>query len=193
MKFKAGDAFPPLQVTTSRGTRVTIPVAGARYTHVQFRRFSGCPICNTHIAALRRAKAALDDAGIHEVLFFHSSQEEVAAFHSDLPFDSVGDREKRYYRQFGVESSWKYMSPAAIRAGFQSLVRGNFGLKMTGGALGLPAEFLVRPDGRIQAAHYGTHAYDQWQVEDLLLLAAGSNPAVAASGTVNPVDSTRAK
>jgi len=37
---------------------------------------------------------------VHEVLFFHSSQEDVATFHTDLPFDAVGDREKRYYRQF---------------------------------------------------------------------------------------------
>ena len=65
------------------GVPVTIPVAGARYTHIQFRRFSGCPICNTHIAELRQKKAQLDAAGIHEVLLFHSSQEDVAAFHRD--------------------------------------------------------------------------------------------------------------
>ena len=31
----------------------------ARDTHIQFRRFSGCPICNTHIAALRRETRSL--------------------------------------------------------------------------------------------------------------------------------------
>jgi len=176
MKYKAGDVFPQLTVMTSKGTLVTIPVAGARYTYVQFRRFSGCPICNTHIAEFRRSKAQLDAAGIREVLFFHSSQQDVAAFHNDLPFDAVGDRGKRYYRQFGVESSWKFASPAALRAALASVFRGNFGLKITGGPLGLPAEFLVAPDGRITAAHYGKHAYDQWPVQTLLDLARGRRP-----------------
>jgi len=155
-----------------------IPVAGAGYTHVQFRRFAGCPICNTHIAALRRGKAQLDALGIHEVLFFHSSQEEVAAFHDDLPFDAVGDREKHYYGQFGVESSWSFINLAAIRAALASILRGSFGLKITGGPLGLPAEFLVASDGRVKAAHYGKHAYDQWPVETILELARDSRPVI---------------
>jgi peroxiredoxin len=179
MKYEAGDIFPQLTVTTSKGTPVTIPVAGASYTHIQFRRFSGCPICNTHIAELRRSKAQLAAAGIHEVLFFHSSQEDVAAFHSDLPFDAVGDYEERYYRHLGVESSWSFVSPPAIRAALASILRGNFGWKITGGPLGLPAEFLVKPDGRIKAAHYGKHAYDQWSVEILLDLARDSRSAVS--------------
>jgi peroxiredoxin len=181
--MRRGDVFPQLTVTTSKGTPVTIPVAGARYTHIQFRRFSGCPICNTHIAALHRGKAQLDALGIHEVLFFHSSKEDVAAFHNDLPFDTVGDREKRYYRQFGVESSWSFADLAAIRAAFASMLRGKFGAKMTGGPLGLPAEFLVGPDGRIKAAHYGKHAYDQWPVETLLDLARDSSAVVSDVAT----------
>ena len=171
MKFEAGDIFPRLTVTSSKGAALTIPVAGAAYTHIQFRRFSGCPICNTHIAEFRRSKAELDAAGIREVLFFHSSQRHVATFHHELPFDAVADREKHFYRQFGVESSWKFGSPTAIWAALASCMRGNFSLRMTGGPLGLPAEFLVAPDGRIKAAHYGRHAYDQWRVETLLDLA----------------------
>ena len=181
MKYKSGDAFPDLTVTTSKGESLKIPVAGARFTHVQFRRFSGCPICNTHIAALRRGKAELDALGVREVLFFHSTTEEVAEFHHDLPFDAVGDPKKTYYRQFGVESSWGAVSLAAIKAAAVSVFRGNFGLKMTGGPLGLPAEFLVTPDGRIQAAHYGKDAYDQWPVETILQLAGAPGPA-ASSG-----------
>ncbi|MFD8725590.1 hypothetical protein ACFV2H_48560 [Streptomyces sp. NPDC059629] len=37
--------------------------------------------------------------------------------------------------------------------------------------LGLPADFLIAPDGRILAAKYGEHAYDQWSVDHLLELA----------------------
>jgi peroxiredoxin len=185
MRYKSGDSFPELTVTTSKGESLTIPVDGARFTHVQFRRFAGCPICNTHISSLRRGKAQLDALGIHEVLFFHSSNEDVAGYHGDLPFDAVGDPTKKYYRQFGVESSWSAISPAAIKASLASVLSGNFGLKITGGPLGLPAEFLVASDGRIQAAHYGKHAYDQWPVETILQLARDPAPIIS-NGTELP-------
>ena len=82
-----------------------------------------------------------------------------------------------------MESSWSFADPAAIRAAFASMLRGKFGVKMTGGPLGLPAEFLVGPDGRIKAAHYGKHAYDQWPVETLLDLARDSSAVVSDVAT----------
>jgi hypothetical protein len=50
-----------------------------------------------------------------------------------------------------------------------STKRGPLGpVKPTGGRPGLPAEFLIAPDGRITALNYGRHAYDQWTVDELL-------------------------
>ena len=37
--------------------------------------------------------------------------------------------------------------------------------------LGLPADFLIEPDGRLRAAKYGRHASDHWSVDELLRLA----------------------
>jgi hypothetical protein len=34
--------------------------------------------------------------------------------------------------------------------------------------LGLPADFLIDPDGSVVAVHYGRHADDQWSVDQLL-------------------------
>jgi hypothetical protein len=48
------------------------------------------------------------------------------------------------------------------------------GFRMIGGGpLGLPAEFLIAPSGQIKAVKYGTHAYDQWSVDELIALAKG--------------------
>ena len=48
-------------------------------------------------------------------------------------------------------------------------MRGRLGpIRPTGGLLGLPADFLIAPDGRIAALKYGQHAYDQWTVDELL-------------------------
>ena len=48
---------------------------------------------------------------------------------------------------------------------------GKMGVKMENGPLGLPADFLIAKDGTVVAAKYGTHAYDQWEVPELLALA----------------------
>ena len=53
-------------------------------------------------------------------------------------------------------------------------------LRPEGGNLGLPADILVGPDGRVVAAHYGAHAGDHWEAGDLLALVAGPGPAPAA-------------
>jgi hypothetical protein len=42
-----------------------------------------------------------------------------------------------------------------------------------GGRFGLPADFLIAPDGTVLACKYGVHAYDQWSGDDLLTLAKG--------------------
>ena len=53
--------------------------------------------------------------------------------------------------------------------GRRATKRGALGpVKPTGGRLGLPADFLIAPDGRISALKYGHHAFDQWTVEELL-------------------------
>ncbi|MFD3934817.1 hypothetical protein ACFWSF_06050 [Streptomyces sp. NPDC058611] len=45
-----------------------------------------------------------------------------------------------------------------------------------GGRLGLPADFLIAPDGAVVAARYGAHVYDQWSVDELLELEAARRP-----------------
>jgi hypothetical protein len=42
--------------------------------------------------------------------------------------------------------------------------------------LGLPADFLLDPDGTVVAAHYGRHADDQWSVDELLDIHRVSGP-----------------
>ena len=37
-----------------------------------------------------------------------------------------------------------------------------------GGHTGLPADFLIGPDGLLLDVHYGTHADDQWSVDFVL-------------------------
>jgi hypothetical protein len=86
----------------------------------------------------------------------------------------VGDPKKALYKEFGVETSLGFMDLKALGAFMRGIAHGNFGLRFSGGPLGLPADFLIAPSGQIKAVKYGTHAYDQWSVDELLALARGA-------------------
>jgi hypothetical protein len=86
----------------------------------------------------------------------------------------VGDPNKVFYKEFGVEGSLRFMSFKALGAGMRGTAHGHLGMRFSGGPLGLPADFLIAPSVRINAVKYGKHAYDQWSVDELLGLAKGA-------------------
>jgi thiol-disulfide isomerase/thioredoxin len=113
------------------------------------------------------------------VVLFHSTPEEVRTYARDLPFDVVADPDKQLYEEFGVETSLRgVLDPRAtapvvkalFRRGGTERVRPFTGAPThpTGGHLGLPADILLDPAGAVVACKYGTHAYDQWSVDELL-------------------------
>jgi peroxiredoxin len=171
MKYKSGDVLPPTVMKTVTGEAIKIPGA-KNLVHLQFRRFVDCPICNTHIAEFRKRAREIDAAGTTEVIVFHSSPKSIRSYQKDVPFLMVGDPDKALYREFGVESSLGFISLKALGAGMRGMAHGHFGMRVVGGGpLGLPADFLIAPSGRINAVKYGADAYDQWSVDELLMLA----------------------
>jgi peroxiredoxin len=172
MKFKPGDILPPMVMEAVNGEAISLPDP-TRIVHLQFRRFVDCPICNTHIAEFRKRAREIEAAGVREVIVFHSSPQSIRSYQKDVPFLMVGDRQKVLYEKFGVESSFGFMSLKAFGAAVRGMAHGHFGLRPAGGPLGLPADFLIAPSGRIDAVKYGTDAYDQWSVDQLLKLAKG--------------------
>ena len=112
------------------------------------------------------------------MVFFHSPADELREHTADLPFAAIADPDKRYYREFGVESGRRaLLDPrawGAIIRGTALTTLGRFRAPATrqeGGHLGLPADFLIDTRGTVVAAKYGEHADDQWSVDELLALA----------------------
>jgi len=169
-KFKAGDVVPATTLESVTGEAIEIP-APDRLVHLQFRRFVDCPICNTHIAELRRRAREIEAAGIEEIIVFHSSAKSIRSYQKDVPFVLIGDPNKDLYEDFGVEASLGFLSLKALGAGMRGIAYGHFGLRQSGGPLGLPGDFLIASSGQIKAVKYGTHAYDQWSVDELIALA----------------------
>ncbi|MBF6345469.1 peroxiredoxin-like family protein [Nocardia cyriacigeorgica] len=176
-----GDRLPPRTWSTVAGKDLTVP-ADAPITHIQFRRFAGCPICNLHLHTFISRRAELAEAGIHEVVVFHSTRQQLLEYESELPFDVIPDPDKRLYREFGVESSkWAILAPrvwgtivrAVARSALRVLRRQSPlpPLNPGGGRYGLPADFVVGSDGRLIGVHYGTHADDQLSIDQVLAMA----------------------
>ncbi len=168
------DKIEPFVVQTLRDEKRNIPDAARPFWHLQFRRFAGCPICNLHLQSFVKQIDRIQEGGIHELVFFHSSAEEMSLYQHQLPFDVVADPEKNWYRRFGVgESIRAIFDPRSWLAGVQGIMSGNSDVAQAGGGrLGLPADFLVNGEGRIVALKYGLHADDQWSVDELLTHAA---------------------
>lgn len=167
-RIRAGDHLPPRELVTIRGRRIRIPDAH-RMVHLQFRRFAGCPVCKLHLRSVAQRHDELAKADILEVAVFHSSIETMRRHDQALPFPVVADPEGRLYRQFGVEASLRsVLDPRA----WVSIARGlaTFGAGREAGesALGLPADFLIGPDGEVRACKYGMHADDHWSVDEIL-------------------------
>ncbi|MFI6173067.1 peroxiredoxin-like family protein [Nocardia sp. NPDC051052] len=173
-------------LTTISGAPVHIPDPD-RLIHLQFRRFAGCPVCNLHLRSIVARRAEIAAANIREVVVFHSSATELRTYTEDIPLDLIADPTRELYREFGVESA-----PRALLdpRGWPAILRGVTHAARTalrkqqpappakpeGGRLGLPADFLIAPDGQVLASKHGQHVYDQWSVDELLALARLSEP-----------------
>ncbi|NKY35510.1 AhpC/TSA family protein [Nocardia speluncae] len=180
-------------LTSTTGAAIPLPDPG-HLTHLQFRRFAGCPVCNLHLRSVVTRLPEIRAAGIREVVVFHSSAGELRKYTDDLPLDVVADPDRVLYREFGVETAARaLLDPrgwTAIARAIGSELPGRRGerpappARPEGGRLGLPADFLIHPDGTVLAAKYGAYADDQWSVGELLAVAARH------SGTTTPIPVT---
>jgi peroxiredoxin/uncharacterized membrane protein YphA (DoxX/SURF4 family) len=171
-RLTPGDVVAPRRLVTIRGAKIAVP-ARTGIVHLQFRRFAGCPVCNLHLRTMDRRLGEITAAGIHEVVVFHSSAEALARHATELHLDVVADPDMELYVAYRVESSRRaVLDPRAWPALIGGALRGLVGTPSKGETTrSLPADFLIAADGRVLACKYGTHADDQWSVDELLALA----------------------
>ena len=185
-----GDQISARALQGLDGRMIQVP-DGKNLVHLQLRRFAGCPICNLHLRSVVQRKDEIALAGIHEVVVFHSTREELRHYAADLPLDTVADPGRELYREFGVERSasavlnprlWPRF-PRIMFTALRSALRGRGlpPLRPNGGLLGRPADILMSPGGRVVAVKYGAHAYDQWSVDELLACAKAASASERAA------------
>ncbi len=169
----SGTQIKNIELHDIYGNKIHIPQA-KHWTHLQFRRYSGCAVCNLHLHSFIARNKELNASNIQEVVIFNSTPERILADLPNCPLNIVSDAEGHLYSEFGVgkavmavfnPSVW----PAAIRGAAK------FGIQLPRDnetSWGLPADFLIDKDGLIAAVHYGKHANDQWSIDRLLNLVA---------------------
>jgi peroxiredoxin len=183
-RLRAGDRFIPRQLVTLAGTTVRIPDP-RKLVHLQMRRYAGCPICSLHLHSFARRNDDLARAGVREVAVFHSSAEALRKVHTDLPFDVVPDPTRQLYVAFGCTTSpLALLHPRGLFGALRgALLRASASPSagVADGLFGLPADFLVAPNGKLVAVKYGKHADDHWSVDELLSLVEGAPAPEARS------------
>ncbi|CAN5675787.1 peroxiredoxin-like family protein [soil metagenome] len=188
-RLDAGDVLQTRELVDIHGDLLRIP--DPRWlVHLQFRRYAGCPVCNLHLRSITRRHEEIVAAGVREVVVFHSGREKMLEFEGGLPFAAIADPEKKLYAEFGVEEMSPVaalraaLSPRLWRAAWRALAQAPSLSGASGRGeehLGLPAEFLIGPDGRILAARYGRYVDDHWSVDELLDLTTSVRYAAAPS------------
>jgi peroxiredoxin len=174
--LNTGEKVNARMLTTIEGTAVALP-APDRLVHLQFRRFAGCPICSLHMHEVASRHDEITKAGVTEVVVFHSSTDRLRRYQADLPFAVVADPDRKLYHEFGVQNSVRGMLNRNVARAVGRGMRATRSARALAGSLaptenhlGMPADFLIAPDGAVVARKYGEHADDQWSVDELLRL-----------------------
>ena len=177
-KYATGMYVKEMCLQSIQKEQVSIPDPN-QVIHLQFRRFAGCPICNLHLQSFARQYPQLRKANIKEVIIFHSTEKELLKYTDGFPFSLIADPGKKLYKEYGVEHSpWALLHPKAFASVFKGILNSFVeylqhkrplpSFAPRGGSLGLPADFLISPDGKIIDSYYGRHADDHWSVEKVL-------------------------
>ena len=84
-------------VRVTGNSRLPCPTSRTGWCHQQFRRFGGVSDLRiSHLRSIVQRHDEITAAGIREVVFFHSSADELRKYTAELPFATIADPEKRY-------------------------------------------------------------------------------------------------
>lgn len=177
IRLSAGDTVATRELQSVNGNRVCVP-DDERRTHLQLRRFAGCPACNLHLRGIARRYTEIQQAGVVEVVVFRSASSALEESAEGLPFELIADPEGDLYHEFGVGRGWAAVgNPRAWPALLRGARVGLAGTLLPGeDLLTLPADFLIDRRGRVLRCHYGRHANDQWSADDVLEFASRPTP-----------------
>jgi peroxiredoxin Q/BCP len=175
MRFSPGSIAPPFAAVSASGAPVTLADYHGGFLLLSFLRYASCPICNLRVRELRLAYPVLQASGVGVAVVLHSPASSILAqmARQQAPFPLIADPSRQLYRLYGVERSWPRLAlsaflPSSLAAFARASALGYWGGRVDGEWNGMPADFLIGPDGSVLIAHYGAHIGDHLSVATAL-------------------------
>lgn len=170
-RLKEGDTVRPFEAWDLDGRRVELQAHPGRHVLLSFYRYASCPLCNLRIHELSLKSGEWKAGGLDVLAVFQSPQEKLQQYvgRQQAPFPMIPDPEQALYRLYGVGHSWLgFLKAWAMRLpeiGRSVLGKGFLPGSVEGGIHRIPADFLIRPDGRLAMAYYGHDIGDHLPLE----------------------------
>jgi thioredoxin-dependent peroxiredoxin len=168
--FEAGDIFGNLRSLEGYAGKTLL---------LSFFRNGACAMCNLQVHKLIERYPEYHRQGLEILAVFESPRESVLTHVSkqSAPFPIIADPKAALYELYGLETSKEKVMAPVDEAWRKDMIREaeaiGYSLTLEDGSnfFRLPADFLIGPDGHIQAAFYsevvGEHI--TWeQIEDAL-------------------------
>lgn len=139
-------------------------------------RYASCPMCVEHIAEVLTRFKELEAAGIQFIAVFESRKDQFVKPNTgatqkmmeQMPFPMIADPEKKIYRAYKTKASlFAVFRLKVLWVGLRATFVKGFRQTSLDGSLGqIPAHFLIRPDGKIHTAYYGSTVADNipWEL-----------------------------
>lgn len=165
-KIVEGQAAPDFSVTDIDGKTHELGDYRGSYLLLTFYRFASCPLCNLRVSQVIKRKAEFEARGMSFLAVFHSPEEAIRRYvgRQGVPFPLIPDPRRELFRTYDVlEISWlKFLKAFVFRIGavLKAYMKGFFVGSAEGGLAGMPADFLIGPDGNVISAYYGRDAGD---------------------------------
>ncbi len=178
------DLAPAFTLPTLDGSSVSLGSLRGKRTLLTFFRHAGCPFCNLRVHHLIEAYPRLERLGVQVIGVFGSSLEGLRARvgQQNPPFPLLADPDDAIHNLYGTGHSilgfMASFAPNGIAAFLEGSRLGITHGQTDGEATRMPADFLIGPDLRIEAALYGGNAFEHIAIKALEQW--GQNGLVAA-------------
>ncbi len=171
MELKVGQQAPPFSAQDLAGRPLRLADFRGHTVLLSLFRAAACPLCNVRTSLLISRYPLYQRNGVQILAFFESSPEAAHRYLDRLqaPFPILLDPTRTIYPSYGLSTSWLGAAYARLFRGpvYREAARRGLGADfirnitdMDGHFARLPAEFVIGPDQRIRAAHYGRDAGD---------------------------------
>ena len=169
-RLQANDLAPDLVASDFLGVPVDLPSLRGRKVMLSFYRYASCPLCNLRMRDLIRGYDAWAAQGLSMIAVFQSPASSISEHvgRQDAPFPIVADPAMALYRLYRVEQRWSAMfTPPVLLNAARAIAAGMLPGRVEGPAHRVPADFLIREDGVIDLAYYGSDVGDHLPLDQL--------------------------